>query len=128
MDLLIVDDDAMALAAIHRLLLDIVPAHWSIAPVSDALAGRSLLTLDPRIKVAIIDYLMPRLDGLALVEDALKYRPELRGKIIITSGAAIPEDIEQRLFEELGCIRLDKPVDADALELVIHQITTIALI
>lgn len=122
MDILIIDDEEAQARAIHQLVRRMsLPSNFKVEHTTDALQGRALLTLDPRVKVAIVDYLMPRIDGQAVIEEAMKHRPDLRGRIIIISGADshYPPDIEKRLFEELGCLRLGKPFEMEQLEALI---------
>lgn len=121
MDALIIDDEIHGARAMKSALSAILPIGWRVECVSDAVQGRAILTLDSRIRLAVVDYLMPRFDGLRLVSDVLELRPELQGRIIISSGAQYPADIAHRLFEELGCLRCDKPVDLDLLDRLVSQ-------
>ena len=86
MDALVVDDNESLAKALEWALRRIVPAGWDVRSTGDAVTGGALLILDPGIKVAVIDYLMPMRDGEHIVAEALKVRPQLRGKIIVCSG------------------------------------------
>jgi hypothetical protein len=101
----------------------ILPSGWDVRVVDDGRTAEYVLIMDPDIKVALLDYLLPRVDAERIVVETLKVRPHLRGKIIVSSGVVeYPKDVEERLFVELGCRRLDKPIDFDDLERVVLEI------
>lgn len=120
MHVLIIEDDAAQADAIHRLLDGMVPIGWEVQHTTDAVEGRALLVLDSRIRVAFVDYSMPKLDGLAVIEEALQHRPELRGRIVLITGVDLSSDhyVEERrkLFDECKCLSLAKPFDSRTLE------------
>ena len=123
MDALIADDNIALSKALHWALKRIVPDGWDIRVTNDAVTAGYLLILDPGLKVAVVDYLMPIRDGEHIVTEAMKVRPHLRGKIIICSGLdEYPPEVEHHLFVDLGCRKLPKPVNFDELETMVLDI------
>jgi CheY-like chemotaxis protein len=115
-DLLIIDDEESSASSLHRVLRGMVPNDWTIEHTTDPIVGRSLLVLDPRVKVAFVDYRMDGLNGEAVIREALGARPELRGKIILCSGMILDHEQQRRMFGELGCLWLGKPFSLEELE------------
>jgi DNA-binding NtrC family response regulator len=121
---IIIDDEADFAKGMARHLANIIPGGWKVELMSDARAGRMVLVMDSRVKFAIVDYLMPRFDGEAIITEALKNRPELKGKIIVMSGWTLPDDVSRHLFDELGCLWLEKPIDPEKLQQLVRKVTT----
>lgn len=123
MDALIADDNIALSKALGWALKRIVPDGWDIRVTNDAVTAGYLLILDPGLKLAVLDYLMPIRDGEHIITEAMKVRPHLRGKIIVCSGLDdFPEEVERHLFAELGCKRLRKPVDLELFERMVLEI------
>lgn len=118
---IIIDDEADFAKGMARHLANIVPSGWKVELLSDARAGRIVLVMDSRVRFAIVDYLMPRFDGEAVITETLKNRPELKGKIIVMSGWALPTDVAHHLFDELHCLWLEKPIDPAKLQALVWQ-------
>jgi len=121
-EVLVIDDVEAVASALHRLIRKIVPSGWEVFHTTDPVEARSLLVLDPRIRIAVVDILMPGLAGDALIEDAIRHRPDLRGRILVSSGIDYPPYLAERLFGELGCLRLDKPIEFEALESLVFRL------
>jgi DNA-binding NtrC family response regulator len=122
-DALIAEDHETLASALRWALRRILPADWDVQTTEDGRTAEYVLIMDPGLKLAILDYLLPHADADRIVTEALKVRPHLRGKIIISSGVAqFPEDVAERLFREHQCRRLDKPVDFDELEKMVLEI------
>ena len=118
---IIIDDEVDFAKGMARHLAHIVPSGWKIELLSDARAGRMVLVMDSRVRFAIVDYLMPRFDGEAVITETLKSRPELKGKIIVMSGWTLPSDVAHHLFDELHCLWLEKPIDPAKLQELVWQ-------
>jgi CheY-like chemotaxis protein len=118
---IIIDDEVDFAEGMARHLAKIVPGGWKVELMSDARAGRVVLVMDSRVKFAIVDYLMPRFDGEAVITETLKARPELKGKIIVMSGWTLPPDVAHHLFDELHCLWLEKPIDPEKLQALVWQ-------
>lgn len=121
-DALIIDDYTPTAKAMESLLEKFLPGDWKIGISTDALAAQAILAAEPRLKLVVLDYFLPRMDGQAIATTAIKIRPRLRGRIIICSGAEFPEDIEQDLFVDLECKKLPKPVDIELLNRYVTEI------
>jgi len=119
---IIIDDEVDFARGMARHLANIIPGGWKVELLSDARAGRMVLVMDSRVKFAIVDYLMPRFDGEAIITETLKNRPELKGKIIVMSGWTLPDDVSRHLFDELGCLWLEKPIDPEKLQQLVSKV------
>jgi DNA-binding response OmpR family regulator len=123
MEALIAEDHESLAKALRWALQRILPSGWDVQTTGDGRTAEYILIMDPGLHLAVLDYLLPHADADRIVTEALKVRPHLRGKIIISSGVPdFPDDVERRLFSELGCRRLDKPVDFDDLERLVLEI------
>jgi CheY-like chemotaxis protein len=121
-DALVIDDYPAAAKAMATLLERLCPPGWAIGSTTDAAEGLSAMIGLPHLRLVVTDYLLPRFDAQDIVEMALRARPRLRGRIIVSSGADFPPDIYERLFVDLACLPLPKPVETDLLKTYIAQI------
>lgn len=121
-DAVVIDDNLPMLGALRRVLESILP-RWRIVGFSEPGAGRNALVAAPHVKLAVVDYHFAesRLDGEAIIDQALKVRPNLRGRIIVCSGVDISPATARRLFDELGCLNLPKPVQRADLERMVYK-------
>lgn len=108
--LLVVDDEPLVLRALHRL-----GERQGIEVLSapDAVSALQLLRSGQAVDVALIDLVMPGLDGEALLEATLLLRPAL--PVILMSGFAREERIE-RCLERGAVAFLRKPFGWPELE------------
>jgi DNA-binding response OmpR family regulator len=107
MDALIAEDHDVLANALLWALQRILPG-WDIQRVEDGRSAEYALIMDSGVRLAVLDYLLPRADAEKVVASVLQIRPKLKGKIIICSGIDYPDDVAERLFVDLGCKRLDK--------------------
>ena len=119
---LIIDDEPVVAKAIHRLLREVLPRSWEVAQETNATIGLSRAVLEEDVEIAIVDLLMPGMKGDTLVEQVIRQRPEMRGRIILCTGAVISDALAVRLFDDLGCLRLDKPFLLETLEALIWNL------
>jgi DNA-binding NtrC family response regulator len=91
-------------------------------PETDAQTGLALLSFDRDVQICMVDILMPGMSGVDVIEQALKIRPAMRGRIIVTTGFALTEAEQQHLLVELGCEYLEKPYAIDDLEELIWRL------
>jgi CheY-like chemotaxis protein len=101
--LLVVDDEPLVLRALHRLG---ERQGIEVLPAPDAVSALELLRSGQAVDVALIDLVMPGLDGEALLEATLLLRPGL--PVILMSGFAREERIE-RCLERGAVAFLRKP-------------------
>lgn len=123
---LVIDDSPDVAAAMHRLVRQVLPRDgWAVQHVTDPKLGLSIAVLDQGLRIVFVDSVMPILNGDDLIEQALRRRPGLRGRIVVCSGLWFEEHRERRLFRELGCLRLDKPFRLEQLEQVVYQVLSV---
>lgn len=123
-DAIIIDDNAEFLREMQRFVQRVVGPRWVVEGTVDPVLGEAILVMDSRVKLAIVDLKMDKLDGVEVIEKALKERPGLRGRIIVCTGAVdldTNHEIRRKLFDELGCLRFDKGSDLGILERLIHK-------
>jgi response regulator of citrate/malate metabolism len=121
---LIVDDDVMVARAMTRAVRGWLPDTWTIETVSSALDGLCLVVTDKEIELVLLDRLMPDASGDAVAVHILRYRPEMKGKILISSGLDYSEQEAEYFFGELGCLQLDKPLDIEVLKTLVFAAIT----
>ncbi len=120
---LVVDDDA-AIRETLRLLLE--TGGYTVSESADGLAGLAALRVTSTPTVAIIDLMMPRMDGPALLR-VIAGDPILRTRhayILLTANTALilptieslPQDFAQSLT------LLHKPYESDLLLLIVDQV------
>lgn len=101
--LLVVDDEPLVLRALHRLG---ERQGMVVLPAPDAVSALQLLRSGQAVDVALIDLVMPGLDGEALMEATLLLRPGV--PVILMSGFAREARIE-RCLERGAVAFLRKP-------------------
>ena len=124
---LVVDDSPEVARVIHRMLVQVLARHgkWEVRYTTDPQQGLKAIAWDEHIRMVFVDSVMPLLNGDDLIEAALAQRPDLRGRIVVCSGLWFEEHREKRLFEELGCERLDKPFRLEALAEVVGRVAAL---
>jgi len=86
---------------------------YSVTWVRDRNAA--LLTLlETRIDVIMLDLIMPRLDGVFVLEHLQRTKSHLLSRVIVTTG--IPDRYIDNLDRGRICGVIEKPVDAGQLE------------
>lgn len=125
---LVIDDDDVVARAIHRFLRQIVPKGWAVEHETGAALGLSRLVVDRDIQLVFVDSLMPEMHGDDLVEEALRKRPSMKGRIVVCSGAWYTDQRIARLFTTLGCQRLDKPFRLEELERIVNAAEGLPLV
>ncbi len=90
--ILVVDDDADALECVHEML---TRHGYKSIPCSDASAALAMLASGVSLDLAIIDLIMPEMDGLELHAKLKHLRPGL--PCIITTGYSSVEDYLQAM-------------------------------
>src|ERR1700760_3812899 len=75
---------------------------FDVTPVNDGQAAIEALSGEPKIDAIVLDYMMPRLDGLQFLERVSQNQELHAIKVILCSGA-LPD--EQELSNRLGSMR-----------------------
>jgi CheY-like chemotaxis protein len=115
--ILVVDDDD----DIRRLVCLILASEgYEAIPASDGLEALRLLHERERPSLILLDIMMPRMDGEALVA-VLNMSPDLRTiPVVIMSGHGDAQE-KSRTCSARGC--LVKPVDVDDLLTTVHELS-----
>ena len=108
--IVLVDDDPIFLRVAEKRLRT---AGYQVFTASDGAAGLELIRSE-RPKVALLDLMMPKKHGFAVIQE-MRSDPTLRDvQVIVSSGKAYPVDIKKA--KELGAnAYLTKPVDPEKL-------------
>jgi len=88
--ILVVDDDERVLRSLSRILRG---ASYEVAPVADPLDAIPFVERDADLDVAMVDLMMPGLDGLELCERIRRRRPSL-GVIVMTAFGSIENAVK----------------------------------
>jgi DNA-binding response OmpR family regulator len=107
----VVDDDE----ALNRLICLFLERNgFQVLSAADALQAMYLLEQHEDIRLAIVDLMLPHIDGIALVRQikARASRPDL--PVIMISASTDELKIDQSLRSGVGLF-LEKPVDFDRL-------------
>jgi DNA-binding NtrC family response regulator len=116
--LLIVDDDPMVLASLKRTL------HRERLTVYTCSTGREALThLDSRpVHAALVDYRMPGMDGLALLQDITSTYPDVM-TVILTGHGNVTVAVQAM---KMGAVDFwEKPISPEALKARLTQLKRI---
>lgn len=121
---LVIDDDVMVARAMKRATEAWLPDTWTTETVSGALDGLCLTITRKEIELVLLDRSMPDASGDSIAVHILRYRPEMKGRIILSSGFDYSEKEKEYLFGELGCLRLDKPLDIEDFKTLVFSAIT----
>ncbi|MEW5854663.1 MAG: response regulator [Myxococcota bacterium] len=108
--LLIIDDDDLMRAALHRLL----SLKYDVDSVGGGVQALERLQRDPSYALIVCDVLMPNMAGPDLLAHLEKRAPELARRMVFIT-ALLPGDARGEFLarQPLGC--LHKPFELDAL-------------
>lgn len=96
---LLVEDETMLRFAATEMLES---SGFEVLEASDGVEGLHLLKSNPNVALLISDVRMPRMDGYALVEAALDFKPDL--KVLLMTGyggESVPAFVRERGIEIL---------------------------
>ena len=108
----VIEDDE-AIRAILRVLLE--DEGYPVLEAADGLAGYQLLRTSAAPLIALIDHILPKMDGCDLLDLAAK-NEDLRARhefIFVTSSPQHAEDDCGETLEELNVPVISKPFDID---------------
>lgn len=107
---LIVDDDAMVLGALHRTLA----RDFEVVATTDPREAWARLERGERFSVIFCDLMMPHISGDALFERARAKDPSVARRFVFITGGATEETI-QDFLARVPNERVDKPFDLQTL-------------
>jgi len=115
--ILVVDDEEAIGRALQILL---TRAGFVVDVVRSAHAATAVLK-DHHVDCLVLDYRIPDLRGDVLYTSAIAEQPHLAGRAVFMTG-----DITRRVhdaIDELGCARLEKPFDVQAMLQAVRRAT-----
>ncbi|MFI5347006.1 MAG: CHASE domain-containing protein [Elusimicrobiota bacterium] len=115
--ILIVDDEPLMQPLLERILTGYGYECVSVGGGAEAL---DVLARSPDIRGAVLDLVMPGMDGLETYDRMIRIRPDL--KVLILSGYAPPQS--EREVARRGLPFLTKPADPERLARALHAALT----
>jgi CheY-like chemotaxis protein len=113
----VVDDDAMVLVAIRRLLGD----HHELVTTTSALEAVRRIKAGEVFDVLVADLMMPCMSGIELYDEVRRLAPEIAERTIFITGGAFTASA-QRFLDSVPNVRLEKPFDARELRELVSSI------
>ncbi len=113
--LLLIDDDPDVRESLRRMLA----REHEVVAVSSAQGGLAALE-QGAFDLVVCDLVMPGLSGVAFVEEAGRRWPELRGRLVLMTGAVLAPE-RAGLFAELGVGFIQKPICSNELEQILRS-------
>jgi len=114
--ILVVEDEAMLRLITVEVLQD---AGFEVFEAADGAEALDVLKANPAIELLVSDIKMPRMDGYALVEAGLAFRPELK-VLLMTGYSQEPPPAIQRI-RDIQILR--KPFNLERLCALAAQMT-----
>ncbi|MBW1831557.1 MAG: response regulator [Deltaproteobacteria bacterium] len=109
--ILIIDDDAMVLSALHRRLR----RRYDTVTVLGGVEALALLAEDPAFDSIVCDLMMPEVDGKSFYDSVKRDHPQLADRIVFMSGGAFTSRL-RRFAAAVPNPVLEKPVSREDLE------------
>ena len=114
--ILVAEDEAMLRLIAVEMLLD---AGFEVFEAADGAEALDLLKASPGIALLVSDIKMPRMDGYALVEAGLAFRPEL--KVLLMTGYSHEPPPTIQKIRDLQILR--KPFNLERLCVLAAEMT-----
>ncbi len=105
---LVVDDSRLARDMVGSVLRALRP-EWTVLSAASGDEALDKVATIPALAIAIVDYNMPGMDGLTLVERLKERFPDTPMGLL----TANVQDALRRRAEALGCRFIPKPITAD---------------
>ncbi|RLB44739.1 MAG: hypothetical protein DRH30_00680 [Deltaproteobacteria bacterium] len=109
--ILVIDDDAMVLAALHRRLR----RRYDTVTVLGGVEALARLAEDPQFDSIVCDLMMPEVDGKSFYDSVKRDHPQLADRIVFMSGGAFTSRL-RRFAAAVPNPVLEKPVSREDLE------------
>ncbi len=114
--ILVVDDDAMVLRVIRRILQD-----HGVVCMESAQAALALIERGERFDVIFSDVMMPTMTGVEFYEALLARDPELAERVVFLSGGAITAKVDDFL-RTVPNLRVEKPFSVSHFRQMIQKL------
>lgn len=114
--LLIADDSAFARAGVKKIITKRFP-DWEIVECSSPITALATLQ-SKKVDVALIDYHMPEMNGLAVAAAGIKVQSNIRIALVT---ASIQDSLKEKA-DNIGVSFIGKPVNQDELEKFLAEI------
>ena len=111
--ILLIDDEVLVRAGAAMMLDEL--GHI-VVEASSGKEGLLALASDDGVKILMTDYNMPDMDGIEVINQAKKIRPDL--KIVLMTGYSA----QDRRFDDSSVPRLEKPFGLEALESMLDSL------
>lgn len=116
--ILIIDDDERNIFALKAVL---TAKQYTCTSATSGMQGLSMLKEDPSIDIALVDMMMPGMDGYELI-DLIRNEPSIKHlPIIAVTAQAMPGDREKTLDAGADDY-ISKPVNIDKLVVSIENL------
>ncbi len=115
--ILLAEDEAMLRIIAVEMLED---AGFQVFEAGDGVEALELLKANPEISLLVSDIKMPRMDGYALVEAGLQFKPGL--KVLLMTGYS--QDPPAHLLKAADVQILHKPFDLERLCVLAAEMTS----
>jgi len=118
--ILIIDDDARNIFALSLVLRS---KGYSVVSASDARAGIMILKENNLVGIALLDMMMPEMDGYQALQ-VIRSTEEIKDFPVIAVTAQAMKGDRERCLEAGATGYISKPVNMDELEAVLKQFLT----
>lgn len=113
----IVDDDPGIRESLRFLFEELGDGDYIVEEAEDGTQALDMLRRDPQARVILLDRMMPRMDGVEVLQ-VIASEPALRQSIAVVFMTARNDPLDRetaRLLDEMTVDTLSKPFDLDAL-------------
>jgi CheY-like chemotaxis protein len=114
--ILLAEDEAMLRIIAVEMLDD---AGFQVFEAADGVEALELLRANPQIALLVSDIKMPRMDGYALVEAGIQFKPDL--KVLLMTGYS--QDPPAHLLKAAAVQILHKPFSLERLCALVAEMT-----
>lgn len=118
--ILIIDDDARNIFALSLVLRS---KGYSVASASDAQTGIMMLKENNLIRIALLDMMMPEMDGYQALK-LIRSTEEIKDFPVIAVTAQAMKGDKERCLEAGATDYISKPVNIDELQVKLEQLLT----
>jgi two-component system, cell cycle sensor histidine kinase and response regulator CckA len=114
---LIIDDEPQLVRAYRR----VIARHHDVTVATGGAAGLAIIEKDPDFDAVLCDLTMPDVDGVRFYRSLDRIAPQLKGRVIFSSGGAFTRQAEE-LLSSIDNPLLEKPVESSRLLAAIERV------